>query len=148
MTSIPIEDRIALEDLLTGYCLAVDTLSDMEALLGVFTPDAVCDLSGIGLPALNGHGEIRGFFEGVFRDMTHHAHFVSNFRVDHYAGDSASVRAYVMGMGRSGDGNQVLVYVRYFLDCVRTPAGWKIGRFFEDALMPLPGSLAEIHGDR
>lgn len=148
MPNISVEDRIALEDLLTSYCLAVDTLSDMDALLGVFTPDAECDLSGIGLPSLKGHGEIRGFFEGVFRDMTHHAHFVSNFRVDRYDGDTASVRAYVMGMGRSRDGNQVLVYVRYFLDCARTADGWKTTRFFEDALMPLPGSLAEIHGDR
>ncbi|MBI1181481.1 MAG: nuclear transport factor 2 family protein [Alphaproteobacteria bacterium] len=148
MTQIPLEDRVALEDLLTSYCLAVDTLSDMDALLGVFTPDAVCDLSGIGLPSLHGHEGIRGFFDSVFADMTHHAHFVSNFRVDRYEGDTASIRAYVMGMGRSRDGNDVLVYVRYFLDCVRTPDGWKVTRFFEDALMPLPGSLDEIHGKR
>jgi ketosteroid isomerase-like protein len=148
VTSIPLEDRVALEDLLTSYCLAVDTLSDMDALLDVFTPDAVCDLSGIGLPNLNGHGDIRKFFTSVFEDMTHHAHFVSNFRVDRYDGDTASIRAYVMGMGRSRDGNEVLVYVRYFLDCTRTPQGWKATRFFEDALMPLPGSLGEIHGER
>jgi len=146
--NIPIEDRLALEDLIRDYCLAVDTLSDMDALLACFTPDAEFDLSGIGLAKLQGHDAIRGFFVGVFADMTHHAHFVSNVRIDRFDGDDATVRAYVMGMGRARAGTEVKVYVHYGLDCVRTPSGWKSRRFYEDALMPLPGSLGEIHGDR
>ena len=37
------------------------------------------------------------------------------------------------------------VYVRYFLDYLRTPSGWKVTRFGEAALLPLPKSLTEIH---
>lgn len=45
-----IEDRQALQDLLTAYCTAVDSLTDLEGLLDCFTDDAVFDLSGIDLP--------------------------------------------------------------------------------------------------
>ena len=42
-----IEDRQALSDPLNAYCGAVDSLSDVDALLACFTEDAVFDLSGI-----------------------------------------------------------------------------------------------------
>ncbi len=144
---VPVEDRFALQDLITAYCFAVDKLDDLDGLLSLFTEDAIFDLSEIGLPRVDGHSGIRGFFGPVFDYMTHHAHYVTNFKVETYAGDTASIRAYVMGMGNSRDGNHVLVYVDYYLDCVRTASGWKIKKFFEKALMPMPGSLNEIHGD-
>jgi ketosteroid isomerase-like protein len=141
-----IEDRQALHDVLVRYCSAVDTLSDMDMLLSCFTEDAIFDLGGIGLPRFDGHAGIRGFFKQVFADMTHHAHFNSNFVVKSVNEKTASCTAYVMGMGNSRDGNSVLVYVFYMLDYMRTPSGWKISKFGETALMPLPGSLTEIHG--
>lgn len=141
-----LEDRLALQDLLTAYCTAVDSLSDMEGMLNCFTDDAIFDLGGIGLPRFVGREQIRGFFSQVFAGMTDHGHFNTNLAVDTLDGDKASCRAYVMGMGASRDGNSVLVYVRYFLDCVRTSDGWKISKFGESALMPLPDSLNQIHG--
>ena len=53
-----------------------------------------------------------------------------------------------MGMGCSRDGNSVQVYVKYFLDWVRTGEGCKFARFAESGLMPLPQSLDQIHGNR
>lgn len=140
-----IEDRFALQDLLTAYCYAVDKLDDIDGLLSLFTPDAVFDLSAIGLPKVYGHEGIRDFFTPVFADMTDHAHYNSNFTVQKLDGDEASIRAYVIGMGNARDGNSVVVHVDYYLDCVRTDAGWKIKHFYEEPLMPMPGSLAQIH---
>ena len=108
--------------------------------------DAVLDLGGINLPRFDGHAGIRQFFTQVFADMTHHAHFISNFTVARLDGDTAYCTAYVMGMGVARDGQSVLVYVKYFLDYVRTASGWKISRFAESGLMPLPESLTGIHG--
>ena len=71
-----VEDRFALEDTLNAYCAAIDSLSDMDGLLNCFTEDAVLDL-----PVFKGHAEIRGFFQQVFDDMTHHAHFATNFAI-------------------------------------------------------------------
>ena len=141
-----IEDRLALEDVLNAYCAAIDSLSDMDGLLACFTEDAVLDLGGINLPRFDGHAGIRYFFTQVFEDMTHHAHFVSNFTVARMDGDTATCTAYVMGMGVARDGQSVLVYVKYFLDYVRTPSGWKLSHFAESGLMPLPESLTGIHG--
>jgi ketosteroid isomerase-like protein len=143
-----IEDRQALEDVLIRYCTAVDSLSDMNLLLSCFTEDAVLDLGGIGLPKFVGHAAIRGFFDRVFTDMTHHAHFNSNFAVKSLTDNAASCTAYVMGMGNSRDGNSVLVYVFYMLDFARTPSGWKICKFAERAMMPQPESLMAIHGEK
>jgi ketosteroid isomerase-like protein len=148
MTAIPLEDRIALQDLMTAYCYAVDRLDDVDGLLALFVPDAVLDFTRIGLPLMNGHGEIRRFFDGVFRDMSHHAHYISNFRPEAYDGTTAAMSAYVHAFGRSKDGNSVEVHVQYRFECVRTAAGWKARRYSMFSMMPLPGSLAEIHGDR
>ncbi|HZU63911.1 MAG TPA: nuclear transport factor 2 family protein [Novosphingobium sp.] len=148
MTDMPLEDRIALQDLMTAYCYAVDRLDDIDTLLALFTPDATLDFTRIGLPLMEGHGAIRAFFDGVFADMTHHAHHIGNFRPIRHAGDTAAMTAYVHGLGRARDGNTVDVHVEYTFDCVRTAAGWKCRRYSMFSLLPLPGSLAEIHGSR
>lgn len=148
MAACPIEDRLAIEDLLISYCTAVDSLGDIDAVCAVFTPDADFDLSGIGLPRMRGHAGIREFFAGVFADMTHHAHYLTNFAITFYDGNKASARAYIIGMGQAKDGNSVTVNGRYFFDVVRTAEGWKACRYTMDFMMPLPGSLAEIHAER
>jgi ketosteroid isomerase-like protein len=140
-----LEDKMALQDVLTAYCNAVDSLSDMDGLLNCFTDDAVMDLSGIHLPKCVGHAEIRKFFTQVFKDMSHHSHSSSNFTILKLDGDSARCQASIIGTGATYDGNSVLVYVRYFLDYKRTPSGWKWTKFSETALMPLPDSLTQIH---
>lgn len=145
MQTVPIEDRLAINDLMIAYCTAVDGLDDVQAVCNVFTQDADFDLSGIGLPRMSGNAGIRAFFEGVFADMTHHAHYLTNFAITAYGGDTASARAYIIGMGISRDGHSVTVNARYHFDTLRTDQGWKATRYAMEPLMPLPGSLDEIH---
>lgn len=148
MTGISRDERTALEDLMIDYCYAVDTLTDVEPLLALFKPEAVLDFSDIGLPAMHGRAEYQKFYDTVFADMSHHTHYISNFRVESYAGDTATMRAYVQGLGRSKDGNEVHVHVRYKMDCVKVGGAWKIAKYWILTGMPLPGSLTEIHGER
>ncbi|MFA7555616.1 MAG: nuclear transport factor 2 family protein [Spongiibacteraceae bacterium] len=148
MTTLPLEERFALQDLMTDYCYAVDKLEDVNELLDLFTDDAVLDLSDIGLALMTGKPEFKKFYDTVFADMSHHTHYISNFRVESYQGDTAVMRAYVQGLGRSKDGNEVHVHVRYRMDCVKTTAGWKCKKYYIYAGMPLPGSLSEIHGEQ
>ncbi len=138
-------DRNALEERLYAYCTAVDSLSDMDGLLACFTDDAVFDLGGIGLPRFQGHDQIRAFFTQVFADMTHHGHSVTNFVIDRLDGDTARCRAFITGMGASRAGTHIMVYVRYFLDYVRTTDGWKISAFAESSIMPLPPEVTAVH---
>jgi ketosteroid isomerase-like protein len=141
MTACPIEDRLAIQDVLVAYAHAVDTIGNIDGILDVFTEDAVFDLSGIGLAAVHGHAGIREFFTNVFANMAHHAHYLTNFAITAYDGDTASIRAYVIGMGVGKDGRGVTVNGRYYFDVRRTAAGWKATRYTMDFLMPLTGTL-------
>ncbi|MFV8816143.1 nuclear transport factor 2 family protein [Haliea sp. E17] len=148
MPSIPLETRVALQDQMTEYCYLVDNIGELDPLLDYFTEDAVLDFSAIGLPFMNGRADYRKFYSEVFENMSHHTHYLTNFRIDAYDGDSASTRAYVQGMGRANDGNEVLVHVRYTMDFVREGDQWKCRKYNIYPGMPLPASLDEIHGDR
>jgi len=137
----PIEDRIAIQDLLISYAHAIDSMHDIQAVCDVFTADAVFDLSGIGLSELHGHDAIAAFYANVFANNAHHAHYLSNFTLTAYDGVTASMRAYVIGMALGKDGSAVTVHGRYYFDVVRTGAGWRATRYKMDFLMPLSGTL-------
>lgn len=136
MPACPIEDRLALEDLTIAYAHAVDSLTDIDGICDCFTDDVDYDLTGIGMPKVAGHEGVRSFFAGVFQANIHHAHYLSNFAVTAYAGDTASVRCYVIGMGRGRDGSDIIVHGRYFFDAVRTDKGWRFARYTMDFLIP------------
>lgn len=131
-----VEDRLAIQDVLVAYAHAVDSLHDIDGICDVFVEDAVFDLSGIGFPSLNGHAEIRGFFADTFAAMSAHAHYLTNFAITAYDGDTASIRAYVIGMGKYKAGGGITVNGRYYFDVVRTAAGWKARRYTMDFLIP------------
>ena len=81
--------------------------------------------------------------------MTHHAHYIANFKPVSYDGTSGAMTAYVHAFGRSKDGNTVEVKVQYTFEATRqADGGWKCHRYSMFSMMPLPGSLAEIHGER
>ena len=138
MTACPLEDRLALEDLTIAYAHAVDSMTDVEGIAACFTEDADYDLSGIGMAHVAGRAGIRAFFTDVFAANAHHAHYLSNFAVTGFGGDTASVRTYVTGMGKGKDGSGIVVHGRYYFDAVRTAEGWRFARYWMDFLIP-PG---------
>ena len=150
MSEMPEDVRTALERHLIDYCYAVDGLEDVGPLLDLFTDDAVADFSAIGLPAMTGREEIGAFYRAVFADMTHHFHFISNFRPDGWDADegAGAMTAYVIGMGAAKDGSSITVQVKYRMECVRQGGAWKCRHYAITPMMPMPGSLAEVHGQR
>lgn len=148
MTTMPENVCTALERLMVDYCYAVDGLEDVQPLLDIFTDDAKADLTAIGLPMMNSKADIKAFFDGVFEGMTHHFHFISNFRPESWDGEAGVMTAYVIGMGRAKDGNTVEVQVKYRMECIEQDGGWKCRHYTITPMMPMPGSLDEIHGDR
>lgn len=139
------EDRIAIENVLLAYYTACDSLSDIDGLVNCFLPDGVCDLTDLGLDRLEGHDAIRGFFTGVFAEMTHHAHHVSNFRISRLEGDRATAHGYVIGRAKGRSGLRVDVSCHYDIELVRTSGGWKISLFDEGSLMPLGNEVSDLH---
>lgn len=140
-----IEDRIAIEQVLLDYYRAVDSLSDLDGLVACFTPDAVFDVTKLGLTCYVGQDQIRGFFAGVFADTIHHAHHISNFRISRLAGDEATAHGYVFARAENRAGFKVSVHCWYDMELVRTTAGWKLRRFDEGALIPLGDEVATLH---
>lgn len=136
MQPCPIEDRLALEDLTIAYAHAVDSMSDVDGIAACFTEDADYDLSGIGMPRAAGRAGIRELFSSLFAANAHHAHFLSNFAVTAYAGDTASVRTYVTGLARARAGDEIVVHGRYYFDAVRSAEGWLFNRYTMDFLIP------------
>lgn len=137
----PVEDRLAIQDLLIAYAHAVDSLHDLDGICDVFVEDAVFDLSGINFPSLRGHAEIRAFFKETFDAMSAHAHYLSNFAITAYeggtVGSTASIRAYVTGMGKYKAGGGITVHARYYFDVIREESGWKATKYTMDFLIPL-----------
>ena len=150
MSEMPEDVRTALERHLIEYCYAVDGLEDVGPLMDLFTDDAVADFSAIGLPAMTGREEIGAFYKAVFADMTHHFHFISNFRPDGWDADegAGAMTAYVIGMGAAKDGSSITVQVKYRMECVQQGGAWKCRHYAITPMMPMPGSLAEVHGQR
>lgn len=132
-----LEDRQAIEQVITDYLIAVDDLSSVDAVMQVFTDDAVFDMSGIGYANIAGAPAIREFFDGVFAGMRHHAHYATNFSLDALEGDSARCRTHVIGMGVTADGGDVLFYLQYHLEMRRESDAWKIVTFRGRPLMPI-----------
>ncbi|WP_295637206.1 nuclear transport factor 2 family protein [Novosphingobium sp.] len=132
----PIEDRIALEDLATAYCNAVDRIGDIDGVLAVFAPDAVYDLTGFGLGVMEGHAAIRAFYAGAFPTMAGNAHYASNFALAAFAGDTASASVHVHAFSKGTDGSLMEVKVRYLMDARRDPGTWRITRLSLELLLP------------
>lgn len=132
-----LEERQALEDVVTAYLIAVDNLTDVGAVLNCFSKAPILDMTGIDYPRIEGREALQEFFTDTFSDMTYHAHYATNFSLDRLEGDEASCRAHVIGLGVTRAGGEILIYLQYHLDFVRESEGWKISRFRGEALMPL-----------
>jgi len=132
-----LEDRQALEQLVTDYLLAVDDLSNVDAVMEVFTQDAAFDMSGIGYANIQGASAIRSFFDDVFASMRHHAHYATNFSLDELEEDRAICRTHVIGMGITNEGKDVLFYLQYHLEMRRESETWRISLFRGTPLMPI-----------
>ena len=131
MSEIPslaaIADRLAIEDLLTRYCVAIDD-KDWTLLDTVFTPAAQVDYTSSG--GIKGsYPEVRAWLAKVMPHFSVCQHLVTNrdIRID---GDTATSRAYFynpMGQTRPDGGTQLFFVGGWYLDrLVRTPEGWRI----------------------
>ncbi|WP_185267102.1 nuclear transport factor 2 family protein [Halopseudomonas xiamenensis] len=131
-----IEDRLALQDLISSYCIHIDEGQDVDAIVDCFVDDAVLDLSGLGLPVVTGRQNIREFFISVLAGTECNAHYSTNFRINRLEGDEAECQSYVHAVGVARGGSDILVYAKHQFQCVRTEKGWKIKHFSEPYLVP------------
>jgi uncharacterized protein (TIGR02246 family) len=137
MTLSP-QDRLDLGDVVNLYAFAVDDIGNVDGVVALFTPDAVYDLSVLGMGEILGHAGIGGFFENAFAGMAQNAHFMSNIVV---LSDDGAARARVQAYGHAfslgKDGAMMEVKARYTFDMARGGDGWRIARLGIAMLLPV-----------
>ncbi len=119
-------DRIAIDDLLTRYTMAVDTF-DWDRLDEVFTPDAQIDYTATGGTS-GSFPEVKKWLAETLPMFTRLQHYVTqkDVRID---GDQARVAAYFFNPMAidNADGSSFFLEIGgvYHHELVRTDAGWR-----------------------
>ncbi|MFG3498972.1 nuclear transport factor 2 family protein [Streptomyces sp. NPDC047928] len=129
-------DRLAIDELITGYAVAVDD-ADWAAYRRLFTRDGRADYRSAGGIA-GAADEVADWLTGAMRLFPVRQHLIVNRRVrledlGGYPGDSADVLAdYVnpmrldSGDGAEGTGGDFVSGGRYAFGLSRTDAGWRL----------------------
>ncbi|HEX4246031.1 MAG TPA: nuclear transport factor 2 family protein [Acidimicrobiales bacterium] len=126
-------DRLAIDDLLTRYTMAVDA-ADWELLDTVFTPDARIDYTSAGGIA-GSRDEIKEWLAQALAAFPVRQHLLGNKRVT-VEGDTAAVRAYFFNPMylQAPDGSQQYApgggYYNHAL--LRTSEGWRSRELIEE----------------
>jgi hypothetical protein len=127
-----VRDRLAVDDLVTDYAVAVDD-DDWEAYRGLFAPDGRADYRSAG--GIEGDaGQVAAWLAGSLRPFPVRQHLIVNRRVrfgirEQDTGDTADVRAdYVAAMGTAGPGAppDLVCGGRYAFALLRTAEGWRL----------------------
>jgi hypothetical protein len=137
-----VADRIEMDDLLTRYAVAIDSL-DLELLDTVFTSDAHLDYRSAG-GIVGEYRAVREWLSTVLRVFDVTQHLVVNREFIH-GDEGVRARSSFLNVNRlQVDGNPWLFTVggRYRDLLVCTDDGWRIARRIEDTLWwdnPMPG---------
>jgi 3-phenylpropionate/cinnamic acid dioxygenase small subunit len=120
--TLDIDDRVAITDLIKLHGHHADD-GDLDAMLGLFTEDVVYDLTGVDMPVLVGHEQIRAIAKEIGDDNPV-AHLVTNIVLSPVGPDEVHARSKgiaVMGNGRAGSAT-------YDDVVIRTDKGWRISK--------------------
>ena len=144
LTLQEMSDRFEIQDLIVGYCYAVDT-RDWDTLDRYFTDDAVIDYSEM-VGVVGSLADIKAFLSASLTPNLAFQHAVSTTRYQ-IAGDRAQTKTacYNPMTVSNGETTDTLVFgLWYHHDFVRTAQGWKISRLYEQKCyrMNVPDWLA------
>ena len=128
-----ISDRIEIDDLITTYTRAVDTL-DWPLYDSVFTPDATIDYTASG--GMKGtRDEVRDWLAETLPMFSTMQHYVCQKEVT-LDGDTAEARIYLMNpmaiAQPDGSAWRMEVGGYYLHKLVRTPDGWRSRELVEE----------------
>jgi hypothetical protein len=151
-----VRDRLAVDDLITDYAVAVGD-GDWTAYRSVFAPDGRADYRSAG--GIEGDaGKVAAWLAERLRECPVRQHLVVNRRVrfgvlDQDTGDTAHVHAdYISPMVPAGDGGPSatarLSGGRYAFALLRTPDGWRLSEVIAEERwhrVPEPSTAPVIH---
>ncbi|MEU7073268.1 nuclear transport factor 2 family protein [Streptomyces narbonensis] len=130
-------DRLAIDDLITGYAAAVDD-ADWTGYRALFTPDGRADYRGSG--GIEGPAaEVADWLAETLTLFPVRQHLIVNRRVlfreaggYQESGDGADVRADYVNPMRFATGEDFVCGGRYAFAAVRTGDGWRLSSVVVD----------------
>lgn len=125
-------DRRKIEDLMISYCNAIDQ-HDWNALDDIFAVNAEIDYTALGGPKDNLQ-EIKKFLDESLPRFKHKQHIITNMQVS-LNGDRATGRTCCinpMGMPEGENVRNLIFWLWYIDDFVRTADGWRIQKRREE----------------
>ena len=134
MPTIPMEERVAIEDLTYFYALYVDT-RQLDLVVELFADDGVFDETRSGLPeVVRGSLELAQYYRESMVPIEGIVHYISNHLISEYSVDQARGTCYVFCEARLKDGSPVRVFGYYDDDYVKIDGKW---RFQSRVVVPL-----------
>ena len=121
MSGTGIEDRLALQDMLVGYCRAIDRRASADDAAAYYVEDGVLDNSAVG-------AAVRAMIDGMFTSMASLEHYLSNFLVETSDTETAQLSAYVVAHGMPNGGDAFSMRGAYAVDASKVNGTWRIAR--------------------
>lgn len=119
-------DRSRIADTVYAYCDHVDS-ADVDAVLGLFTEDAVMDLGGGAVH--RGRAELRDMFVDRFRLYSSTSFYCSGIRLVRYDGTTASITSQLQTLHDAvGLNRRMHLWGRFEDDVVKEGGTWKFAR--------------------
>lgn len=142
MPSIPIDERLAIQDLTHLYALYADT-KRFDEVVELFADDGVFDETKSGLPeVLRGKTALAQYYREANAPIESIAHYISNHLISEYSTDRAKGTCYVYCEARLKDGSPVRLSGYYDDDYVKIDGKW---RFQSRMVLPLlPSELGNF----
>jgi ketosteroid isomerase-like protein len=126
-----VQDQLAIQRVKADYTYGCDN-PDWDLLASVFSEDATIDFSATGGPA-GPRDEMVTWLRETLGGMHRVHHIVSGFQID-VDGDRASVRSqFHCTILLTPEPPAIVTGGYYEEEYVRTAAGWKIARLYEDS---------------
>jgi ketosteroid isomerase-like protein len=117
------------------YGIALDKF-DIDGVLSAFLPDAVFDATAFGLSRMEGHADLRAFFEHNSDAMTSQMHMFANHVIEFDGPDTAHGTHYLLEDGVATTGARITCLGRNDDRYVRTEDGWRIATRVITPLVP------------
>jgi len=117
------------------YGIALDKF-DIDETLAQFLPDALFDASAFGLSRMEGHDDMREFFEHNLAAMANQMHLFANHVIEFDGPDQAHGTNYLLEDGFAKNGARITCLGRNEDQYLRTPDGWRIASRVITPLVP------------
>jgi len=121
-TSLTIEDRLALHELIARYAHLLD-LGGTHRLGEIYTEDARFIVAALDVD-IQGLQALIEFFGATMAQMSTVRHVITNIFTEATGKDSADLHAYLQII--DGAAKAITTVGVYHDNCVRTPAGWRV----------------------